>query len=56
MMTDEVRLDKIKGFKPTEATACCKFVNSLSIFASRITERKRIKKNWQQNYAGVRKP
>lgn len=29
MMTDEVRLDKIKGFKPTEATACCKFCKQL---------------------------
>ena len=29
MMTDEVRLDKIKGLKPTEATACCKFCKQL---------------------------
>ena len=29
MMTDEVRLDKVKGFKPTEATACCKFCRQL---------------------------
>lgn len=29
MMIDEVRLDKIKGFKPTEATACCKFCKQL---------------------------
>ena len=28
-MIDEGRLDKIKGLKPTEATACCKFCKQL---------------------------
>lgn len=56
MMTDEVRLDKEKDLSQQKLQLVVNFVDSLSILASRITERKRIKKNWQQNYAGVRKP